>query len=685
MIPDVIFDGAKANGNSVQGRYNGDTLGYENMVGPISPFSMFTINMTGLQADGIPQWSYYPQERDRYLRLLSKREPIMAGALYSVVSRIKSLPWNIKGGVVNKNYYQGLLAQADGGAGFGQFVSKVVSDLLNQDNGAFIELVGAGRWDKPLKGRVKKIYHLDSARCLRTFDTEFPVIYIDPLNNSYHRLHKTRVVMLSSNPQPDELARNVGFCAVSRALKMMQIIRNVETYKDEKVSGKFKRAIGYGNGFTPKQFKQVMDVNEQQAENSNFTIYNEIPFLISTTQEAKLGLLDLASLPDGFQYKEEIDIYVYILALCFGTDAREFWPATASGATKADASVQHLKAQGKGIADIIKMIETAINWQIMPANGSAEFEYDFTDDEQDKAVAEGQTVKATNIAMYQQNGWITPQEGRALAIAQGLFDPKQLVISADNQLADDSAPMEDNAVETPDQPPIPEPAAQVGTAAKAIPVEKHVDSYQKKLESLMTVFVDKVVASPGSFDSAVDSLTTDFMNTLPNELTSAFGVGLSGAQPTPDGIDRLKKVGQTSVDYFKDSFLPALSAVSLAGLAADEIKAALNPFVSRLGLYAGAYWESIWQGQRDATPIHLKVKRVLQDGADHCPTCPGKAGVYDSYDDMIAQCGGVPADGSDSCLSNCRCKIFVETESGGFEPLVGSPTVFVQPLFEVLR
>lgn len=694
MIPETIYDiGEKKNGSSIQARNSGAT-GFDMPVTPVSPFQLFTIGMMGMQTDGIPAWSYFPQIRDMYLRLMSKKEPIMAGALYSVISRVKSLPWHIKGGKINKEYYQKLFAEADGGLGYGQFIAKVVSDLLTQDNGAFIELVGAGRPDKPLMGRVKEIWHLDSAQCWRTFDPEFPVIYTNPLDNSYHRLHQSRVIMLSSNPQPDERGRNVGFCAVSRALKMMQLIRNIQTYKDEKISGKFKRGFIYGGPLTPKQFKQATDASEANAENSNFMVYNEVPVLLSTVADVKLNLMDLASLPDGFDYKTEIDTYVYILALCFGTDAREFWPATSSGATKADASVQHLKAQGKGIGDIVKMLETAFNWKVSPLNGSAEFEYDETDDEQDKAVAEVHQLKATNIALYQTNGWINAQEGRALAIAQGLIDPKQLQSTDDSEVADDSAPMDDETI-NPDQtlPPTTEstvPPPQVGQASiraakKVIPIDDHTIKYQRKLERLMSGFIDKVVAAPGTLDSAADDLYGDFVDLLPGELTDAFGIGLAGEDPTDSGIARVKTVAETSKDYFKTSFLPALTAVSLAGLAAEDIRAALSPFVDRIGLYAGSFWTSIWEGQRDATPTAYRVRRVLQQGAQHCATCPGKEGTYDSYDDMIAQCGGLPGDGSDDCMSNCRCTLQTEDGDGGFSPLVGEPTVFTQPLFEVLR
>lgn len=978
---------------SVQGRYSGQT-GFDYPVTPVNPFAMLTLNIAGLQSDGIPVWSYYPQYRDAYLRILAKREPIMAGALYSSTSRFKSLPWKINGGRNVKKWAQSLLGEADGGAGFEQFIGKVSYDLDTQDNGAFIELVGPGRPDKPLVGRVQAIYHLDSAQCWRTFDPDYPVIYTNPLDNSYHRMHKSRVIMLSSNPQPDERARNIGFCAVSRALKMMQIIRHVETYKEEKISGKFKRALIYGNGLTPKQFDQAVERTEQASENVNFTVYNEIPVLLSMAQEMKLNMLNLAQLPDGFDYEKEINIYVNILALCFGVDAREFWPATASGATKADASIQHQKAQGKGIADKTKMIETAFNWQIFP--DGCELEYDATDDEQDKAKADIDTVRITNVGLLQQQGNINAQEGRALLINQGVIDPKQLASSVDAEVADDSAPLAtaENATTQPNQgqvdsfdmtsgtstgsaalsgkdcyvllslandasitaiqdklkadypdvewedpadfhvtlvyakdatdfqqirnilpqsintmtfavgptgtfdnpdkiplfltvTPSPELSAlQAGLAAsfnslglelseysaaeqwkphitlgylspddeipsstdvvtvssksikfsvdnedefdiqyitrqisslgskynpdtapgagkfveskhprasngkfgsggsaptpaakpdatptqpatlaappnspivdalisylknakmlgrykngrltvpgetkdrsgdlqsylrangfpnakvtarqtkkgyayalsgvepkkprkakksiKANP-ENHVNAYKKKLESMMSGFVDKVAANPGTFKTAVSGLQNDFLDDLPQDLTDAFGVGLAGDDPTADGIDDLQSVADKSVGYFKTSFIADLAAVSLAGLTEEGIRAALDPFVSRLGMYAGPYWESIWQGVRDVTPTSYRVKWVLEPGAQHCEDCVANEGEYDSIDEMEREVG-LPGAGQTKCLGNCRCHILVEDDGGGFSSLVGSPTVFTKPLIEV--
>lgn len=92
---------------------------------------------------------------------------------------------------------------------------------------------------------------------------------------------------------------------------------------------------------------------------------------------------------------------------------------------------------------------------------------------------------------------------------------------------------------------------------------------------------------------------------------------------------------------------------------------------SRAGLYAGAAWTARWVGfgetVRERVPygaLPQRVRRVLDPGAEHCTTCPPKAREYSSWEDMLVYCGGLPADGSDSCRSNCRCIIEVEDNPG---------------------
>lgn len=398
-------------------------------------------------ADEIIPWTYYPMMRDRQLRQLWKSEAIIAGTVYSMSARIGALPYKVSGPPRAKKRANELLHGFD--------VKKWAIDYLTTDNGAFIERIGPGRPDRPLnKNLIKGLAVMDSGQCWRTFDPEFPVIYVNPYTGAFHKMHYSRVISSSSMPQPQELARGIGFCPVSRTLRAIQILRDIEIYKHEKIGGKFTRAIGLIQGFTPKTVSGTLSENDEMQDAVGLTRYQGIPWLVTMNQNAKISKEDLASLPDGFDTEKDTTMLVNAVALGFGIDTREIWPATMSGATKADATVQHEKARGKGNGDLIHTLEVDMNWGAMP--DGVTMEYDYTDDEADlqKAQLHGQHI--INVTTLQLNGNLTPEQGNAMLIAKGVIEPDVLSIQGAEEsepaTEDDPDSGEDTAdVQTPDQ------------------------------------------------------------------------------------------------------------------------------------------------------------------------------------------------------------------------------------------
>jgi hypothetical protein len=71
--------------------------------------------------------------------------------------------------------------------------------------------------------------------------------------------------------------------------------------------------------------------------------------------------------------------------------------------TSTESLVMHQKARGKGVGEVISMIERILNWKVLPP--SATFAFDFTDDEEDKLAAEiDQTKTDTIMSMWQSDG-----------------------------------------------------------------------------------------------------------------------------------------------------------------------------------------------------------------------------------------------------------------------------------------
>jgi hypothetical protein len=96
---------------------------------------------------------------------------------------------------------------------------------------------------------------------------------------------------------------------------------------------------------------------------------------------------DLASAPDGFDKDASTKLGYTALALAWGIDYREIAPATITGATKADAEVQHQKAKGKW-AEVLQRIQRAINQKFLPPHLEFRWDYHDEEDNQLKATAE---------------------------------------------------------------------------------------------------------------------------------------------------------------------------------------------------------------------------------------------------------------------------------------------------------
>lgn len=570
---------------SVQGRARRSRNGVA--ITPNEPI-ITTVNLLTQVADEIPEWSIYPHRRDFELRRLYKKETIISGAVYSLSARMKALSYtpfevDTPAGQIAQDIWE----RADFGNGGDELVAKTVIDLLTQDNGAFWELEGFGSPEGKRVGPPTAVNYLDPAQCYRTFDPEYPVLYLNPFDHTIHKLHYTRVVMMANMQQPNELARGVGFCAVSRAMLNMQLIRDIQTFRHEKVAGRFKRALGYGKGITDKSFKKAIESVEAEDEAQGFTRYSRIPFLTSV-DGIELNLLNLAAIPDGFNLVDELNLYVYAVALAFGVDAREFWPATASGATKADASVQNMKARGKGIADLIMTIESAWS-QVLPPD--AQLHYDFVDDEQDlqrteihertvnlysKMVFDGNLDRETFLEIMAREGVLeeddvtntlkrlAKEEAEKQAFAEQQFQ---------NKPPDDNAPPPDNT-DTPDNT-----NPEMGTAATKAGDNTYGAAIRANIRSLYEGYM-----TPMDFFNAMEgAVIRGFTRAY---LDGAAACGIQGVNElTPDERTKLDRMIQAERWY-----IPNLANYILDAKAAGQN---VNDLLPRADLWQNTYLQVV--------------------------------------------------------------------------------------------
>jgi len=390
-----------------------------------NPGTTFTLAMAE-SADSFVKWGKDVRRRDEQLREFWPSESFLAGAVSSVCIRNSAYTWKLEGPEKTMAAVDYMLNNAIsvGGTGWMTFINALSQDLYTTDNGGFVEIIR-----KDEKSPVLGIAHLDSARCIRTSDPLFPVLYRDR-NEKIHKMPWYNVIAYADMPSPIQTMHGVGVSAVTRVLRSAQILREIAQYKHEKVSGQFYRAIHFVGGVAKSEIDDVEKRGLEQAQNKGMVRYI-MPLIIASLDPEKpvsSETIELASLPDNFNIDEEMKWYISSLALGFGVDYQDFAPLPGGNlGAGSQSEILHRKSRGKAPAWFMDMIVNSFKWRgVVPRN----IEFNFV--EQDLA-AEGDEAKlrksrAEERAIRIQSGEIDYATARILAERAG--DMEGITISS---------------------------------------------------------------------------------------------------------------------------------------------------------------------------------------------------------------------------------------------------------------
>jgi len=376
-----------------------------------------------------PWWSTL---RDRHLRDFWKKSDHLAGAVYTMTAKMTAIPnkviakdTSIKSHVEEAAVLTDALQGAvEFGNGWNEYYGKVVEDLLTQDNGCFSEVIGGGDPAGPIIGRAVSVAHLDAWRCTRTGSAIYPVVYQDTSGKLY-KLHYSRVMFTSQMTSPIADMFGVGYCAISRAISVAQTLIDILVFKQEKLGSRpLRELLITKGGLDPNDLQEAFFLAESRMDSEGLTRYAKI--IIggnATLPEASVEQIPLSQLPDGFDERTSIELGMATIALAFGVDARELFPAMSSGASRADALLQHLKQRGKGPGQILQVSEQLFNYKFLPAH--LRFEFDFQDDAQDRQVAEIRKIRADRRVQDQASGAMNDRIMRETMFRDGDIDVSQ--------------------------------------------------------------------------------------------------------------------------------------------------------------------------------------------------------------------------------------------------------------------
>ncbi len=385
----------------------------------INPFFIWTLYEN---EDVIPAWGN--QGRGEKLREFARQEPILAGAVATMASKATALDWKIEGGRNRVRRYHDLLGEAEDGQGWSYFLDRLVQDYVTTDLGGVIELGREGKG-----GPVSGIYNLDSTACSLTGNAQAPLKYAAKAGSSRTiPLLPGEFARVVDMPANDESKFGLGFCAVSRALKAAKVLMALYQYEEEQLNDLPPQGIAAITGMTAPEVQAAFERYRAARESKEQLTFKGVLWLSATAnalQPIDVKLTPFSTLPAHFDKQQAMTLYVYTLALDFGVDVREFWPASQTGATKAEAEIQHQKAKGKGFGRLLSDVERAVNWEVLPEGLSFAFDQQDSEDDLQRQQVHKEAVELVRRlwepAMGTTDGIISTDEARRMLVEQGVL------------------------------------------------------------------------------------------------------------------------------------------------------------------------------------------------------------------------------------------------------------------------
>ena len=329
---------------------------------------------------------YDDPTRDNFLAAIWRDEPIMAGAIYSMTAKMVATSWTVVGRREKAAAAARLFASAAhmDGYDWGGFIASTGSDFYTTNRGVFWETPRIGHY---MLGKLAGLGHIDTLMCNLTGNTKSPMVYSSDTSGQTIRFKPGEYAHFTSQQSPRELNLGIGFCAVDRAYRAMRILMGLHDYDEEKLSNLPPEGVAAVTGLTMEEFQDALKLWTVAREADSSLTYPQVLWLIGSQPgtQVSLDFVGFSQMPESFDRQTVVTQYVSTLALCFGVDAREFWPIS-SGAlgTSSESEIQHLKAKGKGPGEFISTIERHLNAEL---DEETHFGFDTQDIEEDSNAA----------------------------------------------------------------------------------------------------------------------------------------------------------------------------------------------------------------------------------------------------------------------------------------------------------
>lgn len=633
---------------------------------------VFVITVSSF-ADDLPAWGRNVRLRDRKLREFWPTEPIIASAIQTIVAARANMSWSLDGPPRTVGIIQRMMQSANLGKGWLDLQIKVCTDLLTQDNGAFVEIV---RQEDAPNSPVLNLAHLDAGRCIRTGIPETPVIYYDR-HSVEHKLAWYQVLTFEDMPSPIEEMNGLQVCFLSRVLRAAQIIKDFGIYKREKIAGRNPGEIHFVSGVQTKLINDKLQDDQHTADNQGYSRFM-LPTIIGSldpNSTVSTASIDLRSVPDGFDEDTTLRWYIAQIAMAAGADYQDFAPLSSGNlGTSSQSEVLDRKSRGKGQETWRKLWEHKLNFNgIMPQ--SVTFAFDEKDIESDLRQADLDDKQAKIFSTYYDKGQgVLPLNVIHQMMAdQGILKPEymallntqdvtpDIVVTDDVQAPTESelndaqnTPSADVAESQPQEIPA-EVRSTIQGSVKKKTQQKQIDTadYESILADLMAEAAAGTITEDEFLIEAESLVAAEIINTY------LEASGKTIAQLTDEDRRIISEQTEINLDAIPGLYLASVAFGGDEETPTDEL---IDNRVTLWGIgLLGVYALGFLHGGDDAQPIGW-----ILGARDHCDDCLRLSAIVATREQWRTS-GWYPKSHSLACKGfNCGCE-FAEVD----EPLTG--------------
>lgn len=325
-----------------------------------------------------PPYSSKSKARDSWLMQFVQSEPHISGILSSTASIDSNRGWKLTGGRNQVRRFTRALHNFGVAAdikGWRPGTRAMSMQFHGVDLGAAVEIGRDGEFG-PLAG----FYSVDPSRCILTGDINEPLEYSPP-SGKPQRWRPEDYLRVTDIGYNVEEFNGLGYCAVSRCLELAKVMVAVLLHDQEQLLARMPKGLLLLKGISESMWSDVMAQREADLTAKERKYYGGVQVLAGATgmEDLSAVLVALSELPANFDMETFTNLTMYGYSLCFGYDAREFWPVSGGAlGTATETEVQHRKATQKGAGDFSLNHQEQIQREdIMP--DTLEFGYDERD------------------------------------------------------------------------------------------------------------------------------------------------------------------------------------------------------------------------------------------------------------------------------------------------------------------